>query len=127
MARAAFYSGFGARANRGPPSPLPPHASPKPHRLERGVHSELRHEALQVGADRVRGQLQLVRDLFPADALNEEKQDIPLTPCQRCEQVIAVDAAVLILDEQVQHRAKLPQGQPRLAADSAADDAEQTI
>ena len=49
------------------------------YHLERGVDSELRHEAVQVGAHRVRGQLQPLRDLFPAGALDQEEQDVPLT------------------------------------------------
>ena len=38
--------------------------------LERGVDSELRHEALQVGANRVRGQLQPPRHLIAASTLD---------------------------------------------------------
>ena len=45
------------------------------------------------------------RDLFPAGSLDQEEQDISLTRREGREQVIAVAALVLILDEQVQHRA----------------------
>ena len=96
-----------AAARERPAAPLEP-GSRQRHHLERGVDSELRHEAVQVGADRVRGQLQPARDLFPADALDQEQQDVPLTRRESREQVVAVAAVMLILDEQVQHRRLAP-------------------
>ena len=78
-----------------------------------------------MGADRVRGQLQPPRDLIAASALDQEKQDVLFTRCERREQVIAVATVVLILDEPLQDRAKVPGRQPALAADDAADDGKQ--
>jgi hypothetical protein len=82
---------------------------------------------VQVSADRIRGQLQPLRDLLSAYSLGQEQQDIPLTRGERREQVIAFATVVLILNEQVQHHAQFPGRQPGLAAGNAADDAKKVI
>ena len=66
---------------------------------------ELCHEAIQMGADRVRGQVQPLRDLFPVGAVDEVDLDLPLARRERREQVITVAATVQALDEQAQDRA----------------------
>jgi hypothetical protein len=80
-----------------------------------------------VSTDRVRGQLEPLRDLLPAGPLHQQEQDVPLTPRERSEQVIAIAAVVLILDEQAQHCAQICGRYPGVATDNAADDAKKII
>jgi hypothetical protein len=69
------------------------------------VDFEFRHEALQVGADRVRREPQPHRDLFAPGTLKQVEQDIPFAPRESREQLIAAAPVVLIIDQQTQHLA----------------------
>ena len=75
--------------------------------LQRGVDAEFRHEALQMGADRVRGQLQALRDLFTAGPLNKMEQHVPLARGEGREQLVAVAAVILLLDQQAENPAQI--------------------
>ena len=88
---------------------------------------ELRHEALQVGTHRVRGQLQPLCDLLPPSPLDQVEQDLPLARCESREELIAAIAVLLVLDQQAQHLAKLPGWQPGLTMYDAADNAKKVI
>ena len=91
------------------------------------MDAQLSHQALQVGAHRVRGQLQSLGDLFPPGTLDQVEQYFPLARRESREQLIIALAILLIFDQQAQHPAKLRRRQPGFAAHYATDNAKKVI
>ena len=64
------------------------------------MNSELGHEILQVGTDRISRQLEPLCDLLSSRPLDQVKQDVPFALGEGREQFIAAMALILIRDQQ---------------------------